>query len=404
MIVTVKDGPEMKMRKAQSGGSAATLVAVIALLIVLYILFLPPDIRQELLADNTSDTSSFSSGKVIKNLLLENPGRLEELPQNEVEHDLPSVNLYSLTGATIIKKASSLYVKNGVFDTKTENVDFSISDLTDTNNFLLSFSVSAGKGNLIIKLNGKEIYNNEITSKNVAPIELSKDALSSQNTLEFSVSGVGVAFWRTNEYNLANIQITADVTDTTGQESRNTFVVSETEYRNIDSAKLRFFADCTPSDVGILEVSVNNQIVSSSVPDCSSLRPIDVSPAYFQNGENKVTFKTNKGKYLIDQVSITTKLKDITFPSYYFSIENSDFSDITNNKDDVNMTITFIDNQQTKRGKIYINGRTLSLNTNKAKFSQNLDGYVEDGQNGIRIEPDNTILDIIELRIDLVKH
>jgi len=44
------------------------------------------------------------------------------------------------------------------------------------------------------------------------------------------------------------------------------------------------------------------------------------------------------------------------------------------------------------------------LNTEKSTFTRNLDNFVEEGENGIRIEPDNTVLDIIELRINLVKH
>jgi len=396
---------QLKSKKGQTGGSAATLVAVIALLIVLYILFLPPDVREDLLDDTSNgDTSSTSSGKVIATLLTEKPGRLEELQNVEIEHNLPSVNLFSVTGSEIIKKAGSIYVKNGIFDKKEEKLSFGINDFENTQSVILAFSVKENKGRLVIRLNGEEIYNNEILTRNVMPIELPKEMLSETNMLEFSVSEVGAAFWRTNEFTLENVQISGDVTDTSSQESRNVFVLSATEKNNLEKAKLRFAPDCSPGETGMLEIYVNNHQVFSSVPDCGQIRPLEFSPDFLDAGENKLVFKTNKGRYLIDQISVTTQLKEITFPAYFFEIERKYFEDIMDNKADVNLTLRFIDNNEFKRGKIFVNGKTLALNTEKSTFTRNLDNFVEEGENGIRIEPDNTVLDIIELRINLVKH
>ena len=391
-----------KCRKGQSGSSAATLVAVLGLLIVLYILFLPPDIREDLLGEN--DTETAESGTFITNLIKENPGRLEEIDKLEVEHNLPSINLFSLSEGKVLKKVSTLYVKNGIFDRKDERVSFGVFDLENTNNAQLSFISKEGRGRLIIKLNGHEVYNNEVAGRNVGPIELSKEFLSDSNDLEFSVSDGGFAFWSTNEYDLENIQITADVTDKTASESRNTFVISTTEKFNLDKARLRFYPDCRIGEVGVLEVYVNNHQIFSSVPDCGVLRPIEFSPAYLESGENKVVFQTTRGSYLIDNIELRTELKEVTFPAYYFDIDKDEFADILDNKHDVNMSMRFIDNQELKRGKIFINGKTLSLNTRDAEFSRNIDAFVEEDQNGIRVEPDNTVLDIIELRVDIVKH
>jgi hypothetical protein len=388
-------------KKGQSGSSAATLVAVIGLLIVLYIVFLPPDIRKDLLAGNS--TENLSSGDIITTILSESPGRLEQISNLEVEHNLPSLNLFALSGAKVLKKASSLYVKNGVFDKKSEKMTFDITDFEHTDNVLLSFTVDSGKGRLVVTLNGQEIYNNVITSRNVAPIELPKDMLQQSNTLEFSVSDVGLAFWSTNEYSLENVQVTADVTDVSAQQSKNVFVLSTTEKFNLDRARLRFFADCNQGEIGTLHILVNNHEVFAAVPDCGMLRPVEFSPAYLESGENNVVFKTDSGRYLIDQISVITDLKEITFPSYYFELSNSQLADITDGNDDINMTLRFVDSQELKSGKIYINGKTISLNTHDSTYVRNLNNFVEQGQNGIKVEPDQTVLDIIELRVDLLK-
>ena len=395
----------LKKRNGQSGSGAATLVAVIALLIVLYILFLPPDVRKDLLEEESDGPggTGTGSGRVVTNLLTDHPGRLEQIDKLEIEHYLPAVSLFSLAGAEVFKKAGSIYVKNGIFDNKEEKLTFNIPDLDNTDNVLLSFSVKDAMGRLTVLLNGEEIYNNEISTKNVMPIELPKDSLVDSNVLDFKVSEVGFRFWRTNEYTLENVQVTGDVTDVTTRESKNVFVISQTEKFNLEKALLRFLPDCRQADVGILEIQINNRQAYSSVPECGVLKTIEFSPAILENGENKLYFSSNNGRYLIDQISITSRLKEIAFPVYFFDVSGNQYSDIVSGRDDVNLSMRFVDSQDFKRGRIYINGKTLSINTKDATFSKVIDNYIEVGQNGIRIEPDNTVLDIIELKVDIVR-
>ena len=90
-----------KKRGQSSGAGAAGLVAVIAGLIVLYILFLEPSEREELL-DTDSDGNKISDrdseeAEIIKILLDEEPGRLDYLKDDEFEINIPSFNLYKTT-------------------------------------------------------------------------------------------------------------------------------------------------------------------------------------------------------------------------------------------------------------------------------------------------------------------
>jgi len=371
---------------------------------ILYILFLPADVREDILDDDDNgdngDAESITGRKV---LLSETPGVLEDLDVLEYEHPLPSINLFTTTGAEVIKKVNSLYIKNSVFDKKFEEVDFSVDNLGEVGNFLLSFSAKKYKGRLIVLLNDNEIMNTVLEKKNVEPIELEKDDLEAKNVLEFKVSEVGWKFWSVNEYILEDVLITADVTDLSEQESKNIFIISATEKHNLEKVRLKFFPDCVPGQVGTLDVLINGREVFSAVPDCGALRPIELAPDILESGENNVVFRTKKGRYLIDQVSVDTELEQISFPTYFFDIEDDEFSDILDEEIEVNMTLRFVDDIEKKQGEVYINGKTTSFSTRDALWSKDITDYVYDGSNGIKIEPDDSTLEIIELKVELIE-
>ena len=68
----------MKFKKAKpSGNAAAVLVAIIAALIVIYILFLPPAERQALLEGEVNETGALIAEGGNITLLSESPGRLD---------------------------------------------------------------------------------------------------------------------------------------------------------------------------------------------------------------------------------------------------------------------------------------------------------------------------------------
>jgi len=70
------------LRKAQGGTNAAILVAVIAGLIILYILFLPEAERRAILEDGPGDSSS-NGDDDLDILLREFPGRIDIVKEIE---------------------------------------------------------------------------------------------------------------------------------------------------------------------------------------------------------------------------------------------------------------------------------------------------------------------------------
>lgn len=331
----------MTFRKAQTASSAATLVVLIAGFILLYILLLPAEDREALLqdeysypggsSDTTSDYTSSSSpaltaaSLVGESLLSESPGRVYYLEESSFEHELSAINLYTTIEAAVLFDQDSLYVKNGIFDQLSRNVTFTLADPDYTDNVLLSFNVGKSQGRLQILLNGPVIYDAAVADYESVALPLSSHSLSDVNILTFIVSDVGYRFWTTNEYELDTLQITGDVTDISQQISKTTFTISDTEKFNMEQAKLYFYPDCNPREVGALLITINNDIIYSSIPDCQQINIVEFSPTTLSSGDNYILFKAEKGEYLIYSISVKTELSDQEFPVYYFDIDENAF-------------------------------------------------------------------------------
>jgi hypothetical protein len=332
----------LKMSKltkiSNSGSNAAVLVAVITLLIIFYILALPPDERSNLLGDEpTTVTLPGQPQQVNKNiqelvytgkqnLLLETPGRIDYTALNELEIPLNAFNLYKTTNSKTIEEFNPFYIKNGIGDVTTRNLTFMIENPSIVDNVLLSFKTKKHEGILTIRLNGEIIYEFDIDRLNPEPIKIKKTHLSATNSLDFSVSGVGLRFWKTNEYSFEDIKITGDIQDTTRQDSQNSFFLSEKQGQSIEKARLIFTPECAKNNVGKLTIQLNGRAVFSQVPDCGSPNFVEFAPNMVIIGKNRIDFSTEYGSYLVDLIKIKLDFKDNEIPVYYFDIDKSLFN------------------------------------------------------------------------------
>ncbi len=391
-------------KKAQDAANAATLVALIGGLIILYMLFLPPSERDKLLEFNNVSNDRIIPGQISNDtLLLEKPGRLTFIVEDEFTHEIPSFTLFKTTSAQEIKKENPFSVRNGWFDKQRRNVTFLINSLENTDNVMLTFNTQKRQGRLEMKLNGNVIFDGALESSNVVPISLDKKLLTDQNLLEFSVNPVGLAFWTTNEYTISGLKVTADVTDLSRQESKNIITLTDTEKFNLLTAKLKFNPNCVQEDVGTLNVWINNFEVLSGIPECRILNKVEVPINLLDSGENTLRFKTNKGSYLVDQVVLETKLKQEPTTVYFFEISHNQSKKINDRSRKANLSINFVRKDDDKKVIISVNGHVTSINTKDRIYSRILPKeWLKEGDNYVEIEP-KTTLDIIELRIDLRK-
>ncbi|MFT4297801.1 MAG: hypothetical protein ACMXX5_01280, partial [Candidatus Woesearchaeota archaeon] len=324
----------MFAKKSQVG--AVNLIVAIVVLTVLYILFLPPADRAELLGESPTTVTTpgqqqrqdqrqpVYSGK--ETLLEETPGSIDYRALNQLEIPLNSFVLHRTVSAETIKQFNPFYIKRGIGDVTTKNLTFELSNPELVDNVLLSFRTPRHKGVLTINLNGNTIYQFDLETSSPSPIMLNRNLLSYENHLEFYVSGVGWKFWETNEYSFEDVKIIADVTDISRQETMNTFFISRNEGENIEKARLRFNPDCRTTDVGRLTIRINDRTVFSGIPDCGNLNFVDFAPNIIYIGRNKIDFATDKGTYLIDLINIRLDFEDSSVPVYYFNVDRSLFN------------------------------------------------------------------------------
>ncbi|NQU78368.1 hypothetical protein HQ545_01225 [Candidatus Woesearchaeota archaeon] len=384
--------------KAQETSAAATLIAVIVLLVIFYLLFIPPSFRDQILEGNGTEmgTGTTASNETI---MKASPGTLSKISAEEIEHNIPSITLISKKDSKVLEKESSLQVKSSIFGMKTATMDLELEDAENTDNVLITFLDKRMKGNLMVKINGEEIYNKEITKENPDPVTVKKKLLiTGNNVIEFMVAKPGWMFWRVNRHNLENVQVTGEVKDISQQMSRNIFVVSATEKSNVKRAIIRFTPECTTGKVGKLNALINQHSIYYSLPDCGGRVAIEFASDIIREGENTIVFDSEQGNYLIDLVRITSELKEVIQPAYYFEIEDKDMSNVRSGNYDIEIKITFTEGKDQKAGMLNINGRETSISQTERTYTKNINDYIIEGNNAIKITPETT-LEIISLEV-----
>jgi hypothetical protein len=385
-------------RKAQDASHAATLIAVIALLIIFYLLFIPPSFRDQILEGNGTTTTG-AKGFVNETILKASPGTLSRISSEEIEHNIPSLTLYSRTESKTFGTMSLLSVKSSIFGKKTSALQFTLDDLENTDNVLLSFVDKKMKGALMVTVNGNLVFNEEVTTENPEPIRIGKQFLvQGENKIDLSAEPAGFRFWRVNRHNLGNVQISGEVKDISRQKSLNIFIVSATEKSNVKRAIMRFTPDCITGKTGKLNVLINQHSVYYSVPDCGGRVVIEFTPDALREGENTITFDSEEGSYLIDLISISSEMKEVLQPAQYFEITADTMKDVRDGKYSVMLNIKFTEADEQKSGRININGRETSLFQTEASYKKNINDYIIEGNNAIKIIPETT-LEIVTLEV-----
>ncbi len=390
-----------KLKRGQGGVNAAVLVAIIAGIIILYMIFISPEQRENILDEESNNDKSTSKDNI--SLLSETIGTIEPFHTLD-DRDIPNIRLIESINSKVLDTINPVSVRNGWFDKKIKIVNFYIEDLENTDNVALTFSTPKRKGILTIKLNDNIIFEYDVSTLNVQPIELKKDFLKKENLLEFSVSGVGIAFWKTNEYGLENIKVIGDITDKSRQESKNIFSLTRAQHQNLKEAKIKFIPYCTrASDVGLLNLYINNRNIYSAVPICEDIVKQDIPLSVLNAGENKIVFKTEKGSYSIEQIKVELEPREKkSFLVHYFDINDSTFDDILDDKGDVFLTIEFVDDDEDKKAELNVNDHLFMINIKEddeeKTFKRNINNWIEEGSNFVKITP-KTKLDIVRLEV-----
>lgn len=386
---------------AADGSNVAVIIILIALFMVLYILFVPPDVRRDLLeGTNLSDDDSINKDSAKRELLAESPGTVYPVKSAVSLHKLPNMNLFLKTEPKIVNLASSLVVKNGLFADSSPVLRFGLASLADTNKVNLVFSVSKYSGELRIKANGNTFYAEEIGSSGIKIVEVPTSYLQKNNEIEFSVS---TKIFGSNVYSLQDVGVKQEFELRNAEETR-TFSLSGMERNNMESAVLSFKQFCNErleSGLADFRININGKEAFRKKISCLSTdESLELKKSLFFEGTNSISFVIGEGDFLFTSVELRVKSKDSGFPSYTFALTPENFEDIKDGGRKLTLSLFLENNKENKNARLEINSNEFLMRTDSDKFELNLRDYVVDGTNFLRIVPSNTF-SIVGLKVVL---
>ena len=388
----------MNKRGQDSGGGAAALVALIALFMVLYVLFLPPEERSKILGDGTATADEEKIDSLTKDLLLTNPGRVMPKGDMIALHLMPSVLLTTKIESVKLDAWDSFTVKKSYLSSVQQDLKFSVKDLENTDNVLLNFIMVKGQGILNIFLNGEQIYSNEITTKNIEPIKIRKQILKNDNILAFSVSSPGAAFWSSNSYTLSGITLHADIADKSKQLVQTAFYINPEEKNLLKRTMLGFTTLCG-TDIGKLVLALNGKILFEGSPACNLPTRMEVPLDFIVSGANTMMWKADQGSYKFDVVQLENALKEPQNYRVYFSVTKEQYNYAAENNYPFLLSMIFA-GQEERKARLFVNELLINLDTSAQDIKLDISEYVRKGYNSIEIEP-SVPFDVQELKVNI---
>ena len=386
------------MKKSQtSAGSIAVFVILLALFMVLYLLFLPPKDRANLLGENktSEDTNGNNGGTTASGnvLLTQSLGLLKPFEKETSTHEIDSVQLFLKDEPMTEDLATSISVSKSMFSTETKQLRFNIDDLTNLNKVTLFFLVTQAKGELIIELNNIEIFNGKASG--LQDVTLPLGVLKESNTLTFRVSSA--SFFSKNVYSLNNIKLRESFELTNTKELRS-FVLTASETGDAD---LNFFVFCNSAPIGSrLRIFANDEEVFNNVISCiSTEKTVEINADDLKEGTNSLLFEIDKGDFLLNDIELKVKLEEGGGKTYKFSLTEKQLNALLDGGDEIKLLMNFNDDKQ-KSATININGNEFTLDTKDLDYERFITSLVKEGNNFIRITPSNEFtVDLLEVKI-----
>jgi hypothetical protein len=384
-------------KRAQAGGGAAgTLIGLITLVLVFYILFLPPEERAALLKEEAAPGIPGGVPGVGEVLFRGAPGRLTFIGQTEFDHLIPNLVLTEERQAKILAETNPFIVKKGWFRKDYKNISFVISEPETVDNVFLSFQTPLHRGRLKVLFNGVPVFESDISVRNPPPIQLPKSLLRVSNMIEFQVWGFGLIFAR--QYTIEDVKVIGEILDIRKQQAANSFSVPETEYENIESGYLGIYPVCDQNAVGLLDITLNDKIIYSAVPVCDSPARQDLFKEDFRPGKNTLGFRLRSGIARLEQIRIKSFVKPTKGYSDFFFIEPAIFTAIATGKARAILEIEFVDDGRLKEARTNVNGRMDVLSQREPRFIREISAVIRDGNNFLAIEP-MTDLNVISVTV-----
>src|SRR3989344_157840 len=164
---------------------------------------------------------------------------------------------------------------------------------------------------------------------------------------------------------------------------------------DIEELNLIFFVERAR---GKLFIDLNGNNVFNIELDEGKLRSVNL-PVRFLNRNNVVEFSIDKGDYTLEQLEFITKLKGGALLTYSFFLEDEEFDDIWDGRREAELELIF-GSAGEKSARFEINGESIRMKTSDNDFSRDVSGLVKEGNNIIKIIPDDEfVIDLMEITI-----
>ncbi len=384
----------MKGKKG-AGVSAASdvsiLIVIIGLLVVTYIIMLPPAEREELLGDaldlEEEDGIAVASAKV---LLSASPGEVYTYSTNVQTISLEPVHVYKKDTTSTDVLVKGLYVNRNFVQNGYKEIFFDMEDVDELKSLKLLMLVSEAKGPLAVEFNDRMVYEGQLTSAQM-PITLPLDEVKeSNNKLKLYIP---MPWWHITSsyyYSLDDVSLIKESSEEKSSAVR-TFLVDRDIADQVNTAELRYYIGCnTVDDHGRLTVSFNKRDVYSDTIFCqyTDERVVPLPRTMFRGREShSLEFSVDKGDYNIDEPRLKVKLARSTYPTYVFEMDSELWDKISAEDAEVNLYFKFKDDGSRKKARMLVQDREFAFDTIKGTYSKDITSMLDDGSNVIKIIP-----------------
>ena len=383
------------MKRGQAG-NIATLISLIALFLLVYILLLPQEARDELLQrEDGMPTYMLEDGEV---LFSKDVGKVSPLKQaTGTIHTISGVNLFSDFESEIVTLANDIMIDKGLLSENSQNLIFYLEYPRDVKKAELYLLTKKAVGNLIITLNGYDIFNSPIRSNSQRLLELPLGYLDETNTLELKSSSGGVFGSNTHEFKSVKLRKEVEVKN---KVSKRVISVPASELKDLENALLSFSVYCARDEKEILNINLNGNLIYSDVPFCNlRIAEIEVDSEFVIGGSNNLVFES-EGDYTLEDVEWESFLGSEKEREYAFTISDDDYKDARLGIKDVFVVFDFALSDDRKIMDFYVNDEEIEIDTRDSSYLMVISDYLEKGGNLIRLKPRNSF-EIIEMRVEI---
>lgn len=383
-----------RMKKGETSASGvATLIGFLTALIVVYMLIMPANEREQLLGTidggNDGGISQPSSDSVLSSVV----GTLISGNQSRSDHSLPVLRLEDRKNANVLLRARNIELSGGFFSRASNIFLFSLKSPEEFTASALTLDVPVHDGKLRIVLNNVTIFDKFVDSSNPPSIIFDASILRKDNVLILSVSARGLFFWRPQNFVVKEAVVIGDRIDVSARSSDAVVSIPSGEFYGVRSGILSFFVNCVQSQVESLYLSVNNHTVFSGSPSCGGSLVVDVSRDVLLSGRNVISATTSRGSIVLSDGRFVLSV-----------VANAGFKDsfVLNTGESSKsrfLELTFPSSDE-KIFRWIVNSHDERVVVRSRVFRKDITLYTSEGPNTVRIIPEDSVtITKLEVRV-----